>query len=148
MPSSDTVARDAFVDLLCQDEDLVRAEFDAIIAAAWPVPPMPPALPAPPGSDERPPRWPIRPGWTDLSARTARLLAPPPRWRGRQRSPPSTEEGDAIEHEIRCSTIASPGPDTSRRSHDGPAPRSGAIRPAANQLKTLAEPRSPTGAPA
>ena len=30
---------DAFLDLLCADEELVRAEFEAIIAAAWPRPP-------------------------------------------------------------------------------------------------------------
>src|SRR6478735_2298755 len=28
-----------FVELLCADEDLLRAEFDAIIAAEWPEPP-------------------------------------------------------------------------------------------------------------
>lgn len=91
MPCSDTATRDAFIDLLCQDEDLVRAEFDAIIAAAWPGSPGPPPVPAPPGSDDRRPGWPSRPGWTDLSARTQRPLVPPRRWRGRQRSPPSTK---------------------------------------------------------
>ena len=28
-----------FLDLICSDEDLLRAEFDAIIAAEWPSPP-------------------------------------------------------------------------------------------------------------
>ena len=30
---------DGFLDLVCADEELVRAEFEAIIAAAWPRPP-------------------------------------------------------------------------------------------------------------
>ncbi|MCU7723858.1 hypothetical protein ODJ79_09045 [Actinoplanes sp. KI2] len=41
----------AFVDLVCADDELVRAEFDALIAASWPtppaVPPVPPRRPAP-----------------------------------------------------------------------------------------------------
>jgi hypothetical protein len=38
----DTTARtvdEQFVDLICNDQDLLAAEFDAIIAAAWPTPP-------------------------------------------------------------------------------------------------------------
>lgn len=36
--------RDEFLDVLCADEDFVRAEFEAIIAAAWLTPPpVPPA---------------------------------------------------------------------------------------------------------
>jgi len=31
-----------FLDLICSDEDLLRAEFDAIIAAEWPSPPTTP----------------------------------------------------------------------------------------------------------
>jgi hypothetical protein len=34
-----TPERDAFLDLLCADEELVRAEFEAIVAAEWPRPP-------------------------------------------------------------------------------------------------------------
>jgi hypothetical protein len=30
---------DAFLDLLCADEELLLAEFEAIVAAAWPRPP-------------------------------------------------------------------------------------------------------------
>jgi hypothetical protein len=40
--TGDTTARtvDAqFLDLICSDADLLAAEFDAIIAAAWPTPP-------------------------------------------------------------------------------------------------------------
>src|SRR4051794_21698603 len=97
MPRSDTVSRDAFIDLLCQDEELVRAEFDAIIAAAWPSPPAPPAPPAPPGSDDRRQGRPCRTGRPEPSGRTAPPPATSRRRRGRQRSPPSTDEGDAIE---------------------------------------------------
>ncbi len=32
---------EAFTDLIAGDEDLVRAEFDALITAAWPAPPAP-----------------------------------------------------------------------------------------------------------
>jgi hypothetical protein len=32
-------ADEQFLDVICADEDLVRAEFDAIIAAEWPSPP-------------------------------------------------------------------------------------------------------------
>ncbi len=32
-------ANELFLDLLCADEDLLKAEFDAIIAAAWSSPP-------------------------------------------------------------------------------------------------------------
>ncbi|MFI7373790.1 hypothetical protein ACIBSW_27230 [Actinoplanes sp. NPDC049668] len=27
--------RDAFIDLVCQDDDLLRADFDALVAASW-----------------------------------------------------------------------------------------------------------------
>ena len=30
---------DAFLELLCADEELLRAEFEAIVAAVWPRPP-------------------------------------------------------------------------------------------------------------
>lgn len=30
---------DEFLDLLCADEELLRAEFEAIVAAGWPLPP-------------------------------------------------------------------------------------------------------------
>ena len=39
---ADTAARtvdEQFLGLICSDEDLLRAEFDAIIAAEWPSPP-------------------------------------------------------------------------------------------------------------
>jgi hypothetical protein len=87
------MTQDAFIDLLCQDDELVRTEFDAIITAAWPVPPVPPTVPAPPGSDDRPPGWPYRPGWIDLPTPAAGHLVDLRRWRDRQRSPPQTKGG-------------------------------------------------------
>ena len=76
-----------FVELICQDDDLVRAEFDALIAACWdtaPPPATPPALPRP---APRPPGWPVASA-SDIAPVPP---APPPplgrRW-NRQRSPP------------------------------------------------------------
>jgi len=76
-----------FLELLCADEDLVRAEFDAIIAAEWPSPP--PAEPDRGADAGRRPR-PARP------RREASVAAQPsrPRHPGiggwtRQRSPPT-----------------------------------------------------------
>ncbi|GGN95074.1 hypothetical protein GCM10010112_84980 [Actinoplanes lobatus] len=43
--------QDAFIDLVCQDDDLLRAEFDALVAASWHTPPGPP----PPAPPRRPP---------------------------------------------------------------------------------------------
>jgi hypothetical protein len=79
-----------FLELLCGDEDLLRAEFDAIIAAEWPSPP-----PAEPecgaGAEQRPRR-----GW---QRRKAGVAARPnqPRHPGiggwtRQRSPPAPRQ--------------------------------------------------------
>ena len=47
----------AFTDLICGDDDLVRAEFDALIRASWhpPVPAAPPAPSATGPSDPGPP---------------------------------------------------------------------------------------------
>src|ERR1700750_2788438 len=42
-----------FLDLICSDEDLLQAEFEAIIAAEWPSPPTTTPRPAP--AAERPP---------------------------------------------------------------------------------------------
>jgi len=72
------------VALLCEDEDLVRAEFDAIIEANWGEPPPPPAprppVPSTPYRDVVHPRW--------------RNHVPIGR-SARQRSPPSRKAGDA-----------------------------------------------------
>ena len=47
----------AFADLICADDDLVRAEFDALIRASWhpQVPPAPPAPSITGASDADPP---------------------------------------------------------------------------------------------
>jgi hypothetical protein len=46
-----TAVTDEFFALICADEQLLQAEFDAIIAAGWPTPPRrpKPATPRPPG---------------------------------------------------------------------------------------------------
>ena len=75
-----------FLQLIYADEDLLRAEFDAIIAAEWPSPP--PVEPASAGADGRPGR----------GERRGHIGAPPPPRpphtgvgaRPRQRSPPGS----------------------------------------------------------
>jgi hypothetical protein len=80
-------ADEEFLALVCADQDLVRAEFDAIIAAEWDSPP-----PGPPdhddGNAERPRSWGQHcPTAVAVPRRARRLDAK--RWR-RQRSPPAT----------------------------------------------------------
>jgi len=75
---------EVFVDLVCADDDLLRAEFEAIIEANWP---------APPGSSARLP-WPDRPTPRGSRRRSVPTIAPSVRRApadgrgGRQRSPP------------------------------------------------------------
>ncbi|MGW6277049.1 hypothetical protein [Kribbella sp. NPDC055071] len=77
---------EVFIDLVLGDDDLVRAEFDALIAACWESPSEPPRRKlSPPGGGKagRPPRrWPRR----HRSPLTDR--APAPRPLGRERGPP------------------------------------------------------------
>jgi hypothetical protein len=47
------LVRDDFIDLLLNDEELLRREFDEIVAAAWSTPP--PSAPPPCGSARRRP---------------------------------------------------------------------------------------------
>ncbi|GIJ60927.1 hypothetical protein Vau01_084430 [Virgisporangium aurantiacum] len=83
-----TLTRDAFLDAVLHDDDLLRAEFDAIVAAAWPEPPAPPPPAAPATPGDRPAARPGSPGpWPPKTLRT-RLPAPARRWYCRQRSPP------------------------------------------------------------
>ncbi len=49
-PEWDRGFDEAFTDLVCGDDDLVRAEFDALIRSSW-RPPVPPAPPAPAAVD-------------------------------------------------------------------------------------------------
>jgi hypothetical protein len=74
---------EVFLDLVANDDDLVRAEFDALIAASWDAPPPPP--PAVPAPADRPPGWP-----EPSPAEPARLADRhvPARRPTRQRSPP------------------------------------------------------------
>jgi hypothetical protein len=46
-PEWDRGFDEAFIELVCGDPDLVRAEFDALIGASFDDPPPPPAPPAP-----------------------------------------------------------------------------------------------------
>lgn len=82
-----TLADDeVFVDLVLDDDDLMRAEFDALIAACWEAPSEPPRCkPSPPGGGwaGRPTRrW---PPWHS-SAGSRSIPARPPQ--GKQRGPP------------------------------------------------------------
>jgi hypothetical protein len=77
-------SHDAFLDLIYQDEELLRADFDALIAASWPPsPPSPPTQSQPAG---QPPGWPT--AAHDLSA--ANPIREVPTWPqfNRQRAPP------------------------------------------------------------
>ena len=79
-----------FADLVCQDEEWLRAEFDAIVAAEWGAPPPAPP-PAPPGPDDRPPAgpaWPAgdRPEPGSRPPAAAATVGLPGRYR--QRAPP------------------------------------------------------------
>ncbi|MEV6236726.1 hypothetical protein [Lentzea sp. NPDC051838] len=79
-----TTLDEEFLALVCEDEDLVRAEFDAIIEANWGEPPPTPAprRPVPPA----PYRNPFHPYGQDQM---------PTSGQARQRSPPSRKAGDA-----------------------------------------------------
>jgi hypothetical protein len=82
---------DEFLALLCEDEEALRAEFDAIISANWDEPgdEPPPALPPRPPAPRTPYRFVVRPLRTGLSD-PIRLP--------RQRSPPNhaTGSGDVL----------------------------------------------------
>ncbi|WP_147064459.1 hypothetical protein [Terrabacter aerolatus] len=79
LPTDDVSTR--FVEIVCADEDLLAAEFEAIISASWPPSPAPPR---PDGAGdshvEQPvegPRPAPRPRW--LASRTPRRQRSPPR---------------------------------------------------------------------
>ena len=85
---ADVGTDEAFLDLVCADDDLLRAEFEAIIEANWP---------APPRSSARLP-WPDRPTPRGSRRRSVPTIAPSVRRApadgrgGRQRSPPHPME--------------------------------------------------------
>jgi hypothetical protein len=71
-PEWDRWFDEEFTDLISEDDDLVRAEFDALIAATWPPPPTappPPAPPAPGPGDGTPHRPAATPPDTQKNAR-------------------------------------------------------------------------------
>jgi hypothetical protein len=73
-----------FADLVCADDELLRAAFDAIVAAEWPAPPGVPRQRGQAGRPDR--RWqpsPSRSGTRRLTIRSWRTGTNP-----RQRSPP------------------------------------------------------------
>lgn len=84
MPGTDqqTADKEVFVDLVLGDDDLVRAEFDALIAACWESPCEPPLdkSSTPSGAWEARPR----PWWLCLpGSRLGRGPTPQPTGRGR-----------------------------------------------------------------
>lgn len=78
---------DAFLDIICHDEELLRAEFDALVAASWDEPPPPPPPPAGPRPADNPPPRPAAPTATEQEV-PPRSHRPAPAGR-RQRSPPA-----------------------------------------------------------
>jgi len=101
---------EGFVDLVLGDDDLVRAEFDALIAACWESPREPPVRrPSPPAG-----AWAARPPLR-RSCRPGSTFGPVPTQRpdGRQRGPPSypsrqigsiQEGGEQVQHSTSNST--------------------------------------------
>lgn len=86
---------DEFIDLICQDDELVRDEFETLVAACWDLAPPPAGPPAPPRPARRPPGWPVASA-TDICP------DPPPPWPplrrrwNRQRSPPDRLQGNQL----------------------------------------------------
>jgi hypothetical protein len=85
-----------FLDLICADEELLRAEFDAIIAAGWPT--EPPTVRGVGRRREHPPA-----GGQGAHPRPGPLLsrqpdAPEVRARSRQRSPPLSSGPGGSQH--------------------------------------------------
>ncbi len=78
-----------FLHLICADEELLRAEFDAIIAAEWPTPP--PRRPAGRTRSERPRPDRRRQARFGDQRRTSRSEYPGVGGWGRPRSPPPDE---------------------------------------------------------
>jgi hypothetical protein len=76
---------EAFIDLICGDDELVCAEFDALMRECWPGdppgPPQPKPAPRPRGTD--------RPGGGELAPAVAR--APVARRIASQRGPPRAD---------------------------------------------------------
>jgi len=78
-----TACGQAFVDLVCADDELMRAEFDALIAASWPTPPAVPPVPP-----RRPTPWPCGHALPPGEAARPPIHHIPDTSCGRQRAPP------------------------------------------------------------
>ena len=85
MTSTERTTAADFLAVLCADEELLRAEFDAIVDANWGAPP--PVPPARPGGPDRRPALPRPPR---LSRRPPVGRRPAGRAPARERSPPRT----------------------------------------------------------
>jgi hypothetical protein len=85
-PEWDRWFDEAFSDLISGDDDLVRAEFDALIAAGWPEPPPSPPPPAPSAAD---PSGPPADGGTPEGRSTATDDSAPGAPVTHERSPPA-----------------------------------------------------------
>lgn len=87
LPDLDPSAtRAAFADLFCQDDELVQAEFTALVSAAWATPPALPHTGVTAHRPQRPPAAAVAPA-EDLSRGAAVGCRSAGRG-GRQRSPP------------------------------------------------------------
>jgi hypothetical protein len=87
-----------FVELICADDDLVRAEFAAIVAAEWgSPPPRRPIRPTPGHGPRRPGRRTAVDGRALLPRRTRR----PASGHRRQRSPPGSQTSSITDPEGR-----------------------------------------------
>ncbi|MEV4620772.1 hypothetical protein AB0J74_18935 [Asanoa sp. NPDC049573] len=75
-----------FLDIVCHDEELLRAEFDALVAASWDEPPAPPPPAGPRPADNPAPRPTTHP--TTEKEVPPESYHPAPAGR-RQRSPPA-----------------------------------------------------------
>jgi|SRR4051812_15327202 len=84
---------EAFLEILCADEDLLRAEFESIIAKEWPSPPSDVPLDHP-TARQRPP-WAGR-GARAGTAERKRSREPAVEKGARQRSPPVPGNGDTM----------------------------------------------------
>jgi hypothetical protein len=63
--SAPDAVEEEFWALMCEDEELLRAEFEAIVSAAWPDPPDPPPAPTPPTDPAGPVRPMVWPGFAE-----------------------------------------------------------------------------------
>ncbi|HEV3169523.1 MAG TPA: hypothetical protein VGZ32_04255 [Actinocrinis sp.] len=85
-----TRAPDAFIDLVCADQELVRAEFDALMRECWPDDPTGPA-PHPPAPRLRSTTTPDDTAWVPAADR-----APVADHDGSERAPPPAHRRRAI----------------------------------------------------